>query len=360
MRQVGVAQQVDAQELAGGPVVDLAGELDEAPAPVAPVVADLDRVVAEAALVAQRRQEGGLAGGGVDPGPQHGGVERRQALDDLGLVGQRAEDLAQLLDGDQVGAVPVAGHRQHDRDSPVGTALVASGSRGPGPAAPSSRRPATGCRRRRGRRRPSRRPPGRRRGVVPSGRRRGWGRWRGRRTCPRRRPAPGSCRPAGRRPPSRGRRRPSRPPPAARRCARRCRAAAGRTARPVHQDREGGVRLLVEADRVAAVAVEVAGDGPHVQAARGAEGDRRHGHALVVEQVEGGVGRWYRPTESRPSPSQSPASGSTSGTPAVPNVTRAPGRPRCPMRRPQPAVPGSYQATPSAPPPTWPWAQRCR
>ncbi len=58
----------------------------------------------------------------------------------------------------------------------------------------------------------------------------------------------------------------------------------------VDHDHEGGVGLLVEAHGVAAVAVEVAGDRPDVLAARGAEGDRRHGDALVVEQVVGGVG----------------------------------------------------------------------
>ena len=205
-----------------------------------------------------------------------------------------------------------------------------------------SQSPATGARRR----------------VVPSGRPPGVGTVAGSTDLPSSSTSARVVSACGRRPPSRGRRRPSRRPPAACRCATRCRAAVGRTARPVHHDHEGGVRLLVEADRVAAVAVEVAGDGPHVQAARGAEGDRGHGHALVVEQVEGGVGALVQADGvGRRRPSRRPAAARRGRRPA--NVTGARSAPVS-ERRPQPAVPGSYQATPSAPPSTRPWPQRCR
>src|SRR5690606_18086197 len=53
-RQVGVADQVEPEVLGGGAVVVLAGELDEAPAPPAAVVARLDGVDPEPALVAER------------------------------------------------------------------------------------------------------------------------------------------------------------------------------------------------------------------------------------------------------------------------------------------------------------------
>src|SRR5690606_37322106 len=101
-------------------------ELDEAPAPPSAVVARLDGVDPEPALVAERGEERGLALRRADAGPQHGGVEGGQSLGDGGLVGQRAEDLAELLERDELAPVPVTGDRQRagqgaDLDHPDAT-----------------------------------------------------------------------------------------------------------------------------------------------------------------------------------------------------------------------------------------------
>src|SRR5690606_15646441 len=99
-------------------VVVLAGELDEAPAPPTAVVAHLDGVDPEPALVAERGEERGLALRRADAGPQHGGVEGGQPFGDDGLVAQRPEDLAELLERDELAPVPVAGDRQRTGDGP--------------------------------------------------------------------------------------------------------------------------------------------------------------------------------------------------------------------------------------------------